>query len=164
MPASLCWVDKGYARVRGKARPTVGEGEPERRNRRAISDRFLRGRGTEEHAARRAAVRLGGHSLRRPRLPEHRRQGGCRGFDLRRPGSHRHRGHRLLPGTVAAASTWMDAYTSAPTNASTLVRSSAIPLKRHVDLAFCYLATTPYVDYSDLNRWFLLAYSTTLPV
>ena len=28
---------------------------------------------------------LGQHTLRRPRLPEHRRQGGGRGFDLRRP-------------------------------------------------------------------------------
>ena len=37
----------------------MGKVEPECRNHRAISDRFLRGRGTEEHAARRAAVRLG---------------------------------------------------------------------------------------------------------
>ena len=36
----------------------------------AIRGRFPRGRGTEERFARGASVRLGSHTLRRPRLPD----------------------------------------------------------------------------------------------
>ena len=43
------WVGIGRARIRVKTRPAVGEVEPEYRNRRAVGDRFLRGRGTREH-------------------------------------------------------------------------------------------------------------------
>src|SRR5215208_3611361 len=96
-----CWVDKGCARIPRETCPTVGEIRLERGNRFAVRDRSVRRCGTEERVARRAAIRLGSHTLRCPRLPKHRRQGGGWGFDLRRPGGYRYRGHRLYLGTIA---------------------------------------------------------------
>src|SRR5919106_343554 len=81
----------------------MGKDRLERRIGIAAGNRFTCGRGTEERAARGASVRLVSHTLGRPWLPEHRRQGGGRGFDLRLPGGHRYRSHSLLLGTIATA-------------------------------------------------------------
>src|SRR5829696_2882914 len=102
LPVRSSWVGKWYARVRRETRTTVGEVGLERGIGFAVRDRPLRGCGTEERAARRAVVRLGRHTLRYPRLPEHRRQGGGRCADLRCPGGNRYRGRRLLLGTAGA--------------------------------------------------------------
>ena len=107
MLANPCWVDKGGARVRRETGSTVAKVGLEHGIGFAISDRFLRWCGTEEHADRRAAVRLGDHTLRSPGLPKHRRLGGGRGFDLRRPGGHQYRGYSLPLGTLAAAPLWV---------------------------------------------------------